>query len=201
MTYSARELLQGKDFEQMRPTSWRRRGARSSGSAADHAGADAALRRDPHGARVDLRGTLRQSLRGGGGAIDLARKERRQRQPPLVILCDISGSMSRYSRMLLLFLHAITNDRDRVHCFLFGTRLTNITRHLRNRDIDLAMERVGASVQDWAGGTRIGACLNEFNRRWSRRVLGQGAVVLLISDGLDREAGEGLAVETERLHK
>ena len=108
-----------------------------------------------------------------------------------MILCDISGSMSRYSRMLLLFMHAITNDRDRVHSFLFGTRLTNVTRQLRNRDIDLALARIGGMVQDWAGGTRIGACLKEFNRVWSRRVLGQGAVVLLISDGLDRDAGDG----------
>ena len=98
---------------------------------------------DPHGRRVDMRRTLRQSLRGGGAAIDLARKERRKRHPPLVILCDISGSMSRYSRMLLLFMHAITNDRDRVHSFLFGTRLTNVTRQLRNRDIDLALARIG----------------------------------------------------------
>ena len=109
--------------------------------------------------------------------------------------------MSRYSRMLLLFMHAITNDRDRVHSFLFGTRLTNVTRQLRNRDIDLALARIGRLVQDWAGGTRIGACLKEFNRVWSRRVLGQGAVVMLISDGLDRDAGEGLAGEMERLHK
>jgi uncharacterized protein len=140
-------------------------------------------------------------LRGGAAAIDLARKERRLRHPPLVILCDISGSMSRYSRMLLLFMHAITNDRDRVHSFLFGTRLTNVTRHLRNRDIDLALAKIGGLVQDWAGGTRIGACLKEFNRVWSRRVLGQGAVVVLISDGLDRDAGVGLAAEMERLHK
>lgn len=202
LTYSARELLQGKDFEQM--------------SADELAQARREVERlrlpimrvptrrfasDPHGSRVDLRGTLRQSLRGGSGTIDLARKERRQRHPPLVILCDISGSMSRYSRMLLLFMHAITNDRDRVHSFLFGTRLTNVTRYLRNRDIDLALERIGGVVQDWAGGTRIGACLAEFNRVWSRRVLGQGAVVILISDGLDRDAGEGLAAETERLHK
>ena len=129
---------------------------------------------DLHGRRIDLRRTLRQSLRGGSGSIEIARKERRERHPPLVILCDISGSMSRYSRMLLLFMHAITNDRDRVHSFLFGTRLTNVTRQLRYRDIDLALERIGGLVQDWAGGTRIGACLKEFNRVWSRRVLGQG---------------------------
>jgi uncharacterized protein with von Willebrand factor type A (vWA) domain len=202
LTWSNRELLQAKDFEQM--------------SAEELAQARREIGRlrlpimrvptrrfvgDPHGGRIDLRRTLRQSLRGGSGAIEIARKERRLRHPPLVILCDISGSMSRYSRMLLLFMHAITNDRDRVHSFLFGTRLTNVTRQLRNRDIDLALERIGGLVQDWAGGTRIGACLKQFNRVWSRRVLGQGAVVILISDGLDRDAGEGLAAETERLHK
>jgi uncharacterized protein with von Willebrand factor type A (vWA) domain len=202
LTYSQRELLQGKDFEQM-----------SADELADARREIGRIRlpimqvrtrrfaRHPHGRRVDMRGTLRASLRGGGASIDLARKEPKERHPPLVILCDISGSMSRYSRMLLLFMHAITNDRDRVHSFLFGTRLTNVTRHLRHRDIDLALARVGDLVKDWAGGTRIGACLADFNRAWSRRVLGQGAVVLLISDGLDRDAGEGLAVEMERLHK
>ena len=153
------------------------------------------------GRRIDLRRTLRRSLRGGGAGIDLARKEPQRRHPPIVVLCDISGSMSRYSRMLLLFMHALTSDRDRVHSFLFGTRLTNVTRYLRARDIDQALERVGEVVRDWAGGTRIGACLGEFNRHWSRRVLGQGAVVLLISDGLDRDAAAGLAAEMERLHK
>jgi uncharacterized protein with von Willebrand factor type A (vWA) domain len=109
--------------------------------------------------------------------------------------------MSRYSRMVLHFMHAVTNDRDRVHCFVFGTRLTNITRYLRNRDVDLALEKVGRVVLDWQGGTRIGHCLYVFNRFWSRRVLGQGAVVLFISDGLDREGAEGLSEEMERLHK
>ena len=202
LTWSHRELLQGKDFEQMT--------AEELAQARREIGrlrlpimqvTTRRFRPEARGGRIDLRRTLRQSLRGGGAAIDLARKERRKRHPPLVILCDISGSMSRYSRMLLLFMHAITNDRDRVSCFLFGTRLTNVTRQLRNRDIDLALARIGTLVQDWAGGTRIGACLKEFNRVWSRRVLGQGAVVLLISDGLDRDAGEGLAVEMERLHK
>jgi len=109
--------------------------------------------------------------------------------------------MDRYARMLLFFLHAITNDRDRVHTLLFGTRLTNITRHLRRRDVDIALARVSAAVSDWAGGTRIGACLSEFNRRWSRRLLAQGAVVLLISDGLDSDVGHGLSAEMERLAK
>jgi hypothetical protein len=124
-----------------------------------------------------------------------------ERHPPLVVLCDISGSMERYSRMMLHFMHGMTSDRDRVHSFLFGTRLSNITRHLRHRDIDVALERIGEQVQDWSGGTRIGATLEEFNRFWSRRVLGQGAVVLMITDGLDRDAGDGLEMEMERLHK
>jgi uncharacterized protein with von Willebrand factor type A (vWA) domain len=153
------------------------------------------------GSAVDLRATLRAMASAGGTVVPLAWRQRRRRRPPLVVLCDISGSMDRYSRMLLFFLHAITNDRDRVHTLLFGTRLTNITRHLKRRDVDVALARVSAAVSDWAGGTRIGACLAEFNRRWSRRLLGQGAVVLLISDGLDSDVGEGLAAEMERLAK
>jgi hypothetical protein len=128
-------------------------------------------------------------------------RRRRKRRPPLVVLCDISGSMNRYSRLLIHFLHAVTNDQDRVHTFLFGTRLTNVTRHLRQKDVDVALERCADAVPDWSGGTRIGAILHEFNRDWGRRVLGQGATVLFISDGLDRDAGEGLATEMERLHK
>ena len=202
LSFSERELLQRKDFEQM--------------SAEEVAKAKLLIRTmqlpikevptrrfrpDPTGWRVDLRRTLRQSLRGGGAIIDLARKRRIRRHPPLVILCDISGSMERYSRMLLHFMHAVTNDRDRVHCFVFGTRLTNITRQLRARDVDVALRKVGDAVEDWSGGTRIGRCLHDFNRIWSRRTLAQGALVLLITDGLDRDAGEGLEREMERLHK
>jgi uncharacterized protein with von Willebrand factor type A (vWA) domain len=109
--------------------------------------------------------------------------------------------MSRYSRMLLHFMHAVTNDRDRVHSFVFGTRLTNITRYLRQKDVDVALEQVSDVVLDWSGGTRIGACLHDFNTNWSRRVLGQGAVALFISDGLDRDNAQGLSAEIERLHK
>ena len=98
-------------------------------------------------------------------------------------------------------MHAITNDRDRVSTFLYGTRLTNVTRHLRHNDIDIALSKCTEAVEDWSGGTRIGECLADFNLYWSRRVLGQGAVVLMISDGLDREAGRGLAREVDRLHK
>jgi len=156
---------------------------------------------DAAGARIDLRKSLRQSLREGGDIIPLVRAAPRVLHPPLVVLCDISGSMNPYSRMFLHFLHAITNDRDRVSVFVFGTRLTNITRQLRHRDVDVAMAKVSAAIQDWSGGTRIGASLRDFNYQWSRRVLGQNACVLLVSDGLDREAGEGLGEEMERLAK
>ena len=162
------------------------------------------LQAAPLGPRIDWRGTLRNSLRQGGEFRSLARREPRPRWPNLVALCDISGSMSQYSRLILHFLHAVANNRGagwaRVHAFTFGTRLTNITRHLQTRDVDAALKSTGADAQDWEGGTRIGACLHEFNRDWSRRVMGQGAVVLLITDGLDRGDPEALARETERLH-
>ncbi|HEX2527726.1 MAG TPA: VWA domain-containing protein [Geminicoccus sp.] len=202
MTWSDKEMLQKKDFEQMSAAELeeaKREIARLRLPIVDLP--TRRFRADAHGSRVDMRATLRASLRGGGGAIDLLRKERVRRHPPLVILCDISGSMARYSRMLLLFMHAITNDRDRVFSFLFGTRLTNITRALRSRDVDVALDKVGKLVDDWEGGTRIGHSLQEFNRFWSRRVLGQGALVLFITDGLDRDAGDGLDEEMERLHK
>lgn len=201
-TWSDQEVLQGIDFEKM--------------TAAEMAEAKKVIARmrltmmqvptrrfrpDPRGSRVDMRRSLRGSLRGGGAIIDLERRRPRRRHPPLVVLCDISGSMSRYSRMLLHFLHAVTNDRDRVHTFLFGTRLTNITRYLRTRDIDQALDKITQSVPDWSGGTRIGTTLDEFNRVWSRRVLGQGAIVLLITDGLDRDGADGLDDAMERLHK
>ena len=151
--------------------------------------------------RIDAAKTLRASLRRGGEMHRLSYKTPKPRYPNLVVLCDISGSMSKYSRMMLHFMHAITNDRDRVHTFLFGTKLTNVTRYLRSRDVDEALEQVGEQVDDWSGGTRIGHSLHTFNRYWGRRVLTQGAVVMLITDGLDRDAGDGLAEEVERLHK
>ena len=201
MTFSDREQLGAMDFEKM--------------SLEELARAKAAIARmrlpindiptrryarNPRGARADMRATLRAALRSGG-LIELKRRSPRRRPPPLVVLCDISGSMSRYSRVFLHFMHSITNDRDRVFTFVFGTRLTNITRFLRYKDVDVALDRVAEAVQDWSGGTRIGHSVREFNRHWSRRVLGQGAVVLLITDGLDRDAGTGLAHEMDRLHR
>jgi uncharacterized protein with von Willebrand factor type A (vWA) domain len=203
LTYSGKEVLQTIDFEKM-----------SSEELARAKAAIAAMRLPimelptrrfrpdrSSGRRADLRATMRAALRSGSDTIPLRWKSPRRRHPPLVILCDISGSMTRYSRMLLHFMHAITNDRDRVYTFVFGTRLTNITRYLRQKDVDVALERVAEAVVDWSGGTRIGACLHDFNLGWSRRVLGQGAVVLFISDGLDRDNAAGLSAEIERLHK
>ncbi len=156
------------------------------------------------GGQIDARRTLQQALRRGGEMQRIAMQKPRPRWPNLVVLCDISGSMSQYSRMVLHFLHAVANRKGqgwaKVHAFTFGTRLTNITRHLAMRDVDAALAAAGAQAQDWEGGTRIGTCLHAFNRDWSRRVTGQGAIVLLISDGLDRDAPEGLALEMERLH-
>src|SRR4029077_13653077 len=135
---------------------------------------------DPRGHRVDLARTMRDTLRTLGDLAPLRFRARLLRPPPLVVLCDISGSMGRYSEMLLHFLHALLASRSRVHAFLFATRLTPVTRTLRRRDPDEALARCGRQAVDWAGGTRLRACLREFNRSWSRRVLGQGAVVLLV---------------------
>ena len=201
MTWSDRDVLRHMDFETMSAAEFSR--AKAAIAAMRLPQMDVPTRRfrpDPAGRRIDMRATLRAALRSGGN-IPLRRRARRQRRPPLVILCDISGSMSQYSRMLLHFMHVASNDRDRVHAFLFGTRLTNITRYLRHRDVDLALEKIGEAAPDWSGGTRIGHALDSFNRFWSRRVLGQGAVVLLISDGLERDATDLLERAMERLHK
>ncbi|MGI9356822.1 MAG: vWA domain-containing protein [Rhizobiaceae bacterium] len=159
----------------------------------------------PHGRLIDPRAMLRKSMPTGGDLILPRWRERRTVQPPLVVLADISGSMSQYSRIFLHFLHTLSDKRKRVHTFLFGTRLTNITRALRAKDPDEALDEVSEQVLDWEGGTRIGETLAEFNRLWGRRVLGQGAVVLLITDGLERAENEGdleqLNKEMERLSK
>jgi hypothetical protein len=201
-TVSDREVLQRADFESM--TNEELAQAKNLVANLRLPIPEVRTRRlvpDPRGRRVDLRATLRASLRAGADIIPLRRRSQESRHPPLVVLCDISGSMSRYSRMFLHFLHAITNDRDRVHTFVFGTRLTNITRYLRHRDVDVALAGVSSAVADWSGGTRIGSSIKEFNLRWSRRVLGQNAVLLLITDGLDRDLGKDLGPEMERLHK
>ena len=201
MTSSATELLQTTDFQMM--------------STAEIAEAERAIdamtlafptrpsrRFSPassHG-RLSFRRTLRRMARQAGVPLP-AHEKRQQRARPIVVICDISGSMERYSRMLLRFAHALTQRRGTVHSFLFGTRLTNVTRQMKDRDPDAALRAVSASVEDWSGGTRISSALQSFNRNWSRRVLGQGAVVLLITDGLDRDEGGDLGFEIDRLHR
>jgi uncharacterized protein with von Willebrand factor type A (vWA) domain len=152
-------------------------------------------------AKIDPRATMRVALRTGGTLILPRYREAKEMQPPLVVLADISGSMSQYTRIFLHFLHVLTEKRRRVHTFLFGTRLTNVTRQMRHKDPDEALDECAAAVRDWSGGTRIGETLKEFNRLWARRVLGQGAIVLLITDGLEREGVELLETEMDRLHR
>jgi uncharacterized protein len=202
LSVSDKEILQKKDFAQM--------------SAAEIAEVTRAIakmklpqaeletrryRPDSRGLRLDMRRTLRASLRTSGEIIDIRKLGRIEKPAPIVALLDISGSMSEYTRLFLHFLHAITDARKRVSVFLFGTRLTNVTRALRQRDPDEALARCSSSVEDWAGGTRIATSLHTFNKLWARRVLGQGAIVLLISDGLEREADARLAFEMDRLHR
>jgi uncharacterized protein len=159
------------------------------------------LRPSRHGKTLDLRRTFRSSLRTDGEPIVLERRTIRRKPRPLVIICDISGSMSLYSRLLLQFVHTVSNGLSNVETFVFATRLTRITRQLARRDVDEAVADVTRSVQDWSGGTRIGESLRTFNYRWARRVLGRGAVVLIISDGWDRGDVRMLGEEMARLRR
>ena len=202
LTVSDREVLQKKDFAQM---------SAAEVAAAKQAIAQMALPFDlvrtrrlaaaRRGHLIDIRRTLRASMKAGGAVIDLKYLGPRQKEPPIVALLDISGSMSQYTRLFLHFLHALTEREKRVATFLFGTRLTNVTRAIRQRDPDEALAACSTHVVDWSGGTRIATSLREFNKRWSRRVLTQGAVVLLITDGLERDADDTLGFEMDRLHR
>jgi uncharacterized protein len=202
LTVSAREILQNKDFAQMTAAEIAKARALIDRLVLpDDTVATRRLVPSARGALIDPRRSFRRSLRGGGAMIDLARRERAQKHPPLVAICDISGSMADYSRLFLHFLHALTDRRRRVHTFLFGTRLTNVTRALKARDPDEALARCSGQVRDWSGGTRIATSLHAFNRDWSRRVLGQGAIVLLFTDGLERDGSADLTREMDRLHR
>jgi uncharacterized protein with von Willebrand factor type A (vWA) domain len=202
LTVSDREVLQKKDFAQM---------SAAEVAAAKQAIARLALPLDPlrtrrmapsrRGHLIDIRRTLRASMKAGGAVIDLKYLGPREKEPPIVALLDISGSMSQYTRLFLHFLHAVTDERKRVTTFLFGTRLSNVTRAIRARDPDEALAACSAHVVDWSGGTRIAYSLRDFNKHWSRRVLTQGAVVLLITDGLERDADDTLSFEMDRLHR
>jgi uncharacterized protein len=202
LSVSDQEILQKKDFAQMTAAEI----AEVTRAIASMKLPQAKLRTrryrpDARGLKLDMRRTLRGSLRTGGDIVDIRKLGRIEKPAPIVALLDISGSMSEYTRLFLHFLHAITDARKRVSVFLFGTRLTNVTRSLRARDPDEALARCSALVEDWAGGTRIATSLHAFNKLWGRRVLGQGAIVLLISDGLEREADSRLAFEMDRLHR
>jgi hypothetical protein len=204
LSVSEQETLKGRDFDQMTADELAKaRRAIARLALPVRPIASRRSRPDALGRFADWRATMRAAMRSGGEIRRVERRARRQRWPALVALCDISGSMASYSRMLLHFLHAAANVHgagwSKVHAFTFGTRLTNITRHLAHRDVDEALTRAGAEVLDWEGGTRIGACLEQFNRDWSRRVLSQGAVVLLITDGLERDDPDRLARAAERL--
>lgn len=201
-TVSGNEMLRRKDFAQM--TANEMSDARREIAALRVPFDTVRTRRfkpDPHGGNVDPRAMMRAAARTGGQLILPKFRSVREVHPPLVVLADISGSMSQYTRIFLHFLHALAEKRRRVHTFVFGTRLTNLTRQMRHRDPDTALADCSAAVKDWSGGTRIGDTLGEFNRLWSRRVLGQGAVVLLITDGLERDDVSGLSEEMERLKK
>ncbi|HEY5795947.1 MAG TPA: VWA domain-containing protein [Bosea sp. (in: a-proteobacteria)] len=202
LTVSDRETLKSRDFAQMSAAEIARaKQLVAELSLPDDFVATRRFRAAHQGARIDPRRTFRRSLRGGGGSIDLAFRERAEVHPPIVALVDISGSMAEYSRIFLHFLHAVTEKRRRVHSFVFGTRLTNITRSLRARDPDEALALAGKAAPDWEGGTRISTALHTFNRVWSRRVLGGGAIVLLFTDGLERHLDGELAFEMDRLHR
>jgi uncharacterized protein len=202
LSVSDKEVLQKKDFAQM--TAAEIAEATRAVAAMRLPQAELHTRRyrpDARGLRLDMRRTLRASLRTGGDIVDIRKLGRIDKPAPIVALLDISGSMSEYTRLFLHFLHAITDARKRVSVFLFGTRLTNVTRALRARDPDDALASCSSTVEDWAGGTRIATSLHSFNKLWARRVLGQGAIVLLITDGLEREADARLAFEMDRLHR
>ncbi len=207
LTFSERELLGKADFETMTTEEWRQ---------AQQLLKRLALlfepirtrrhERAPHPGRPDGRATLQAMARHGGELWDMRWRRHRSQPAPLVVLADISGSMSRYSRMLLHFTHALGHADTRVESFVFGTRLTRTTRSLRARDPDHAVAQVVRDVEDWSGGTRITQCLHDFNQHWARRVLSGRATVLLISDGLEHGGPDDpgctqLRFEMERLHK
>jgi hypothetical protein len=201
-TWSDREILRQKDFEQMtlEEQSEAKELLREEIVTFEKVGTRR-FRASRYGNRYDLRRSMQTMMRNNGQLIELARKRRVERAPVLVLICDISGSMSRYSRLFLHFAHALSASSRTVHCFVFGTRLTNISRRLRDRDVDHALSQIATDVLDWDGGTRIAESLARFNKDWSRRVLAQNAVVILLTDGLERDSEADLAFEMQRLRR
>lgn len=199
---SDRERLRNKDFEQMSLDEQRQARAMLVRDLQPlKPRSTRRFRADTHGDRYDLRRSMRLMLRGNGHFIPLARKQRSKRSPDLVLICDISGSMSSYSRMFLHFAHTLTQLDAVVHSFVFGTRLTNISHWLGTKDVDESLQQVASDVRDWDGGTRIAACLRAFNVDWTRRVLARESVVILLSDGLERDAESDLEFQMKRLSR
>ncbi len=198
--YSAIEMLRKKDFESF---TWDevQEAKKLMAAMRWNLGMRPTHRKRParHGSYPDMRRIIRRNLKYGAELIELTWRETKRKPRPLVIICDISGSMSLYSRLLLHFIHTISNGLMNVETFVFGTRLTRISRQLKKRDVDDAVRDVSKLVQDWSGGTRIGDAIHFFNHKWARRVLGRGAVVLVISDGWDRGDAGVLQVEMDRL--
>lgn len=200
-TYSAREVLRDKDFSDFSPTEIIQ-SRRMMAQLTWQVGLRRTRRLVPgQGRMLDLRKTLRRNLKYGGEPIELAQLTQKDKLRPLVLICDVSGSMERYTRMLLHFIHTISGEVEQVEAFLFATRLTRITRYLNYRGVDQTVSEVAKAVPDWAGGTRIGQALKSFNFQWLRRILSGGAVVLIISDGWDRGEPELLAKEASRLQR
>ena len=200
-TYSSREVLRSKDFAKFTADETAEAKEMMSELAWD-LGMRQTRRWVPgRGPVLDLRRAFRVNLKYGGEIVDLPRRRRKDKQRPLVLICDVSGSMERYTRMLLHFIHCMAGGLDKVESFLFATRLTRITGLLPHRGIDKAVTEVSQAVPDWAGGTRIGETVKEFNFQWARRVLGWGSVVLIISDGWDRGQPELLGLEMARLQR
>ena len=201
-TASDTEVLRRKDFSQMSPEELAR--IKRLIEAMHWRISQRVTRRrerDRRGDLLHLGAVLRDAARHGGVPARLAWQRRKIRQRPLVVVADISGSMEKYARLLLQFLYSVTHALQRVECFVFGTRLTRVTTQLTVRNIDQALDQAAREVVDWAGGTRIGASLRDFNLRWGRRVLGRGAVVLLISDGWEHGDPALLAAEVRRLQR
>ncbi len=202
LTYSDRERLQKVDFESMSSEEMRQaKQAISTLAVAFREISTRRFRMHASGTKLDMRKTLRQSLKGSADTISMVKKKRNDQSPPVVLLADISGSMSEYSRMVLHFAHTLMLSRKHVSCFVFGTRLTNVTRQICIRDVDCALDEIADTVQDWYGGTRIAACLKSFNRTWVRRLPLHKASVLLVTDGLDRSESVALAPQVQLLKR
>ena len=200
-TYAALEVLREKDFAKFTAQEMAQARAMMTELAWD-LGVRSSRRWAPGpGASLDLRRTMRGNLKYGGEMVTLARRRRKVKPRPLVLVCDVSGSMESYTRMLLHFIHSMAGGLERLEAFLFATRLTRITHHLSHRGVDQAVSEVAKTVPDWAGGTRIGQAIKTFNYQWARRVIGWGAVVLIISDGWDRGEPELLGREMACLQR